>query len=651
LSSVITRPPEIAEASAHAADDELVRRVAAGDERAFETIYERYREPLYRYCRSIMRQREDAEEAFQATMLSAYQTLCGDAEREIALKPWLYRIAHNTCISALRKRQRHDAAELTDREAAPGDVGAQTELAEELRQLQRDLAELPDAQRSALVMRELGGLSHVEIGRALGEDTAGVKQLIYSARSTLHDLSAGRDMACESVRRTLSDGDGRALRGRGLRAHLRWCAGCSSWQSELRARPAKLAALAPVLSAAAFHQIFQAITGSAAAAGLGAGVAAAGAGAGAGGGAGAGAAAGGAGAAAGGAGAAAGGAGAAGAAAGGAGAAAAGVGAAGTVGGAAAGGVAAISGGGAALGGAAATAGAGVAAGTAATTGGLAAASGGLVKIALIGSATLIGGGTAVVPAVESAVREAPPPAHVQVVVPPAGGPASTFVQTSPPPAATPPPAASAAPAAIAPAAPVAPTFGTTLVPRDPAATSGAAGTTTPSAGLSTVGATLPPAETGTSSPASGSATPAAGDRSAPGGIVLQPVDDADAGDDAGAGGEEAPQTTAPAGQTAPADPEAEIPPADPVSTPPDEAAGSGDAGAGAPTETMPPPVQSTEDFVQNAIQAAIRRAREAAAQRARQAAGAGGVPANPGTVTTSPLPGVGQLDPLIPVP
>ncbi len=280
--SVIARSPQAwTPVPADVADEELVRRVRRRDQRAFEAIYERYREPLYRYCHSIMRQPEDAEEAFQATMLSAYQALSSGEEREIALRPWLYRIAHNACIDAVRKRPRHDAAALTGREAAPGDVGAHTELAEDLRQLQRDLAALPDAQRSALVMRELGGLSHVDIGRALGEDAAAVKQLIYSARTMLHDLASGRDLACSSVRQTLSDGDGRSLRGRGLRAHLRSCAGCRSWQAGLHARPAKLAAIAPVLSAAAFHQIFLAVTGTAAAAGLGAGAIAATAGAGA----------------------------------------------------------------------------------------------------------------------------------------------------------------------------------------------------------------------------------------------------------------------------------------------------------------------------------------------------------------------------------
>ncbi|MDX6556839.1 MAG: hypothetical protein QOD86_3034 [Miltoncostaeaceae bacterium] len=377
---VIARSQQAWPLTADVADEELVRRVRRRDQRAFEAIYQRYREPLYRYCHSILRQREDAEEAFQATMLSAFQALSGGDQRAIALRPWLYRIAHNTCISALRKRPRQSAAELTGREAAAVDVGATTELAEDLRQLQRDMAELPEAQRAALVMRELGGLSHVEIGRVLDEDPSAVKQLIYGARSALHDLAAGRDLACASVRRTLSDGDGRSLRGRGLRAHLRSCAGCRTWQADLHARPIRLAALAPVISAAAFAHIYEAVTGAAAAAGLGAGIAAATAGAGAAGGA-----------------------------------AAAGAGAAG---GAAAGGSAL-----AAAGGAGAGAGA--------------AASGGLaVKLAAIGSATLIGGGTAVVPAVESAHRAPPPQARAHVVQASAAAPASIVFTAAPPAAA-----------------------------------------------------------------------------------------------------------------------------------------------------------------------------------------------------------------------
>ncbi len=76
---MITAPPSRVLASPvpadRATDEELVQRVREGDERAFDEVYARYRQPLHRYCHSIVRQREDAEEAYQATMLSAYRTL------------------------------------------------------------------------------------------------------------------------------------------------------------------------------------------------------------------------------------------------------------------------------------------------------------------------------------------------------------------------------------------------------------------------------------------------------------------------------------------------------------------------------------------------------------------------------------------------
>ena len=575
--STLIRSPEISEAPQVASDEELVRRVALGDQRAFEAIYERYREPLYRYCHSIMRQREDAEEAFQATMLSAFQALTAGTEREIALRAWLYRIAHNACISALRKRPRHDAAELTGFEAAREDVGAHTELAEELRQLKRDLGELPDAQRSALVMRELGGLSHVEIGRALGQDIPAVKHLIYSARSQLHDLAEGRDLACTSVRRTLSDGDGRALRGRGLRAHLRACAGCRGWQTELHARPARLAALAPVLSAAGFAQIFEAVTGTAAAAGLGAGLAGGAAGAGAAGGAAGG---------------------------------VAGAGTAATVGGGAAavGGGGAALGGGAAIGATAAATGAGVTAGAAATTGGLAA------KLAILGSATLIGGGTAAVPVID-AVREHPP-AKMQIIVPvPAAsssplGPAAGL-PTIPP--------ASAAP----PMTPI----------HDPALN--AASSTPPSGGsLAAAGAVANPSLPEVSSPADTSAGLPTGDATAepgetpPDDVSLTPVDDASETDGTSGTDDEVSSEDLAAEEGA-----TETPPSDEPAAGADE----GEASAGA-TPTAPV-VEAEPESAADRLEAALERARDAIRERA--GTGGTGLPGDGGTTgptRTTPL-------------
>ena len=200
----------------------LRSRAMRGDATAFAAVYERHHQALYRYCRSILRHEEDAQDALQSTMARAFAAL-QDERRDFDIKPWLFRIAHNEAISILRKRRA--TTELDDIPVLT-DLDDQVSEREELRLLQMDLADLPDRQRAALVLRELNGLSHAEIAVVLETSAANVKQTIYEARTALFSAREGREMPCDDVRRMLSDGDGRVLRGRGLRAHLRSCAGC-----------------------------------------------------------------------------------------------------------------------------------------------------------------------------------------------------------------------------------------------------------------------------------------------------------------------------------------------------------------------------------------------------------------------------------------
>src|SRR5258708_1305423 len=81
-----------------------MRRAAGGDREAFAAIFRRHQQDLYRYCRAIPGDPDDAQDALQNTMVKALQALPGE-RREIALKPWLYRIAHNEAIE-LRRRAR-----------------------------------------------------------------------------------------------------------------------------------------------------------------------------------------------------------------------------------------------------------------------------------------------------------------------------------------------------------------------------------------------------------------------------------------------------------------------------------------------------------------------------------------------------------------
>jgi hypothetical protein len=110
---------------------------------------------------------------------------------------------------------------------------------------------LPERQRGALVMRELNGLSYDEIGDALGLSNDAARRAVCDARTALHDAVDGRATACASVRRSISDGDRRSLRARGIRAHLRSCDACATFQRSIDARRADLHALAPWISGAA----------------------------------------------------------------------------------------------------------------------------------------------------------------------------------------------------------------------------------------------------------------------------------------------------------------------------------------------------------------------------------------------------------------
>ena len=253
-------------------DARLARLATRGDSRAFEAIFERYHQELYRYCRAILGDAEEAQDALQGTMASALRSLPGDG-REIALRPWLYRVAHNEAISILRHRATHwDSERLSEQQVAPG-ADSEAEARERLRDLVADLDALPDRQRGALVMRELSGLSYAQIGAALASSAGAARQAVYEARVALQELKAGREMECEGVRRALSERDGRVLRGRRLRAHLRACETCRDFHTGISRRRSDLQALSPPLPALAASGLLTTILGQAGAGGAGAGAA------------------------------------------------------------------------------------------------------------------------------------------------------------------------------------------------------------------------------------------------------------------------------------------------------------------------------------------------------------------------------------------
>jgi RNA polymerase sigma factor (sigma-70 family) len=164
-------------------DGRLVSLVREGYENAFEEIVRRYGKPLTRYAGAIVGGR--AEDVTQDAFSKALLALRRDGA-EIELRPWLFRIVRNTALNDLRDSP-PSAEALADVIASGASPAEKLERREDLADLMRRLQSLPEAQRAAIVMRELEGLSHEEIAGALGLSDGGARQAIYRARRSLRD--------------------------------------------------------------------------------------------------------------------------------------------------------------------------------------------------------------------------------------------------------------------------------------------------------------------------------------------------------------------------------------------------------------------------------------------------------------------------------
>src|SRR4051812_22894381 len=230
-----------------APDERLAARVRAGDESAFEVIYDRYHRELLAFCRHMVGTREEAEDVLQHVMVAAHRQLFSGPET-VALRPWLYAVARNRCLSVLRARRESTSLDAVAEPTAEGlAVAARVEQREDLQAMLGDLARLPDEQRAALLLSELGALSHDEIAEALGVRQAKVKALVFQAREALSGWRAARDADCAHIREELSVARGGVLRRGPLRKHLEVCEGCRAFNAEVKRQRAAMAMLLPVL--------------------------------------------------------------------------------------------------------------------------------------------------------------------------------------------------------------------------------------------------------------------------------------------------------------------------------------------------------------------------------------------------------------------
>ncbi len=270
-------------------DEKLIAMARSGNPGAFETIVDRYQGRLLGFCRQMLGSTEDAEDVLQEVFVNAYRAMLAD-EREINLRPWLYRIARNRCLNYLRK-PKADAQESMDMvpEVDAASTAEKVHNREEFRQILSDVNKLPETQRAALLLREMDALSYEEIAAAMDTTVPSVKSLLVRARISLAEASQARLLTCGEVRVELSEAaEGLRKASAPVRRHVRECEECADFRSQIRSTEKALAALSPIGPLLAFKGFilsklgFGSAGGAGASAGAGAGSAgAAGAGAGA----------------------------------------------------------------------------------------------------------------------------------------------------------------------------------------------------------------------------------------------------------------------------------------------------------------------------------------------------------------------------------
>src|SRR4051794_1745703 len=230
-----------------ASDERLITMIRRGNHGAFEALVRRYQARLQAFCRHMLGSKEDAEDVLQEVFAAAFNAILAD-EREINVRPWLYRIARNRSLNHLRRAQAIGVDSM-DIHLAEGGMSTADKVhkREEFRQLVSDVQDLPETQRTALLLREIDALSYDQIAEAMETTVPSVKSLLVRARVSLAEAAEARLLSCEQVREELGEvAEGLRRTSAPVRRHVRNCERCAAFRKQLRETNKALAAVFPV---------------------------------------------------------------------------------------------------------------------------------------------------------------------------------------------------------------------------------------------------------------------------------------------------------------------------------------------------------------------------------------------------------------------
>jgi RNA polymerase sigma factor (sigma-70 family) len=171
-------------------EDDWIRRAQAGDGRAFSELVRRHQNSVYRYLLRLVGSHEDALEMTQDAFIKAWQAL-PQWQPEAQFRTWLFRIANNTALDALRRRKLVEFVPLEDSFDAPSgepDPEHQAQFTQEVRQLEASLKKLVPEHRQILLLREVEEMSYEEIGCVLSLSEGTVKSRLARARAALIEI-------------------------------------------------------------------------------------------------------------------------------------------------------------------------------------------------------------------------------------------------------------------------------------------------------------------------------------------------------------------------------------------------------------------------------------------------------------------------------
>jgi RNA polymerase sigma-70 factor (ECF subfamily) len=178
-------------------DAALMTRVTQGDQRAFEELVEKYKQPVFNMIYRTLPDAAEAEDLAQAVFVQVYKS-ASRYRVEAKFTTWLFTIARNLCLNELRRRSRHPADSLDaageSESDSPGpqfedvrNIGAPDRLIQEelVAKVSEALKELPENQRTAILLYQEQEKSYDEISEILGTSLSATKSLIHRARETL----------------------------------------------------------------------------------------------------------------------------------------------------------------------------------------------------------------------------------------------------------------------------------------------------------------------------------------------------------------------------------------------------------------------------------------------------------------------------------